>query len=63
MKPSLCVTAIQIGDYELRDCAIQIGGMDYGFTINGILGMDILLRAGALLDLKRQQVTFRSDAD
>lgn len=56
-------TAIQIGNYELLNCDVQIGGMDYGFEINGILGMDILMRAGALLDLKNQEIAFPSPSD
>lgn len=56
-------TAIQIDNCKLLDCDVQIGGMDYGLEINGILGMDILMRAGALLDLKSQEITFRNPSD
>lgn len=31
---------------------VEIGGMDYGFSISGILGMDFLARTGAVLNLR-----------
>src|SRR5690606_21250136 len=31
--------------------AIQVGAMDYGFNIDGILGMDFLKHTGAIVDL------------
>ncbi|GAB4398787.1 MAG: hypothetical protein OHK0052_21980 [Anaerolineales bacterium] len=37
---------------------IEVGGMDYGFDMNGILGMDFLLGIGAILDLSQLQITF-----
>lgn len=30
---------------------IEVGGMDYGFEIQGILGMDFLLQSGAIINL------------
>jgi hypothetical protein len=33
--------------------------MDYGFEINGILGMDFLTRAGAVLDLGDLTIDFK----
>jgi predicted aspartyl protease len=35
---------------------IEIGAMDYGFEINGILGMDFLLSTGAIIDLAKLQI-------
>jgi len=32
--------------------------MDYGFEINGILGMDFLMKAGAVIDLQDLQIDF-----
>jgi hypothetical protein len=40
------------------DFEIEVGGMDYGFEINGILGMDFLLRAGAILNLRELSLEF-----
>jgi len=34
--------------------------MDYGFEINGILGMDFLLANGAIINLNTRQLDFIS---
>jgi predicted aspartyl protease len=52
------VDFLQLGDKRLPNFAIEVGGMDYGFTINGILGMDFLLQAGAVIHLATRQITF-----
>jgi len=49
---------LQVGDRRLPDFAVEIGGMDYGFEINGILGMDFLMKAGAVIDLQDLQIDF-----
>ena len=36
--------------------SLEIGGMDYGFEINGLLGMDLLTRVGAIINLDRLQL-------
>ncbi len=45
------VERLQIEMYSVANFAIEVGGMDYGFEINGILGMDFLLQAKAIIDL------------
>ena len=37
---------------------VEIGGMDYGFEIQGILGMDFLRQTGAVISLKDMTVEF-----
>jgi predicted aspartyl protease len=37
---------------------VEIGGMDYGFPINGILGMDFLTRIGAIINLRDMELQF-----
>ena len=37
---------------------VEIGAMDYGFSINGILGMDFLRAAGAILNLRDLTMSF-----
>jgi predicted aspartyl protease len=49
---------IAIGDYQLGDFDVEVGGMDYGFVINGILGMDFLLAAQAQIDLNKLELRF-----
>lgn len=53
------IEAIQAGDFTFRDFEIEIGGMDYGFDIRGILGMDFLLASGAQIDLKQLTIEFK----
>jgi len=48
---SRVVDGVQVGDRQLRSFEIEVGGMDYGFGIVGILGMDFLRQAGAVMDL------------
>ncbi|HRV92078.1 MAG TPA: retropepsin-like aspartic protease, partial [Anaerolineae bacterium] len=40
------IERIQIAELSLSQFDVEIGGMDYGFDINGILGMDFLRQAG-----------------
>jgi predicted aspartyl protease len=50
---------LQIGSHRIDQFAVEIGAMDYGFAIHGILGMDFLLQAGAVLDLNEMKIEFR----
>lgn len=40
----------------MTDFTIEVGVMDYGFDINGILGMDFLIETGAIIDLARMEI-------
>lgn len=53
------VDYLAVGDRTLDGFEDEIGGMDYGFEINGILGMDFLTRAGAVLDLSNLTIGFK----
>jgi predicted aspartyl protease len=44
---------VALGNLEVEDFEIEIGLMDYGFEIDGILGMDFLIEVGAILNLER----------
>lgn len=52
------IDTLRIGSREVNHCLLEIGGMDYGFAINGILGMDILLQTRAIIDLAREELIF-----
>jgi predicted aspartyl protease len=52
------VDYLQLGQQRLNQFQLEVGGMDYGFEINGILGMDALLQAGAILDLRQLELEF-----
>jgi predicted aspartyl protease len=46
------IEQLRIGQCQVTEIQIEVGGMDYGFEIQGILGMDFLLRARAVINLR-----------
>jgi hypothetical protein len=52
------IDRLDVGGRGLDQFEVEIGGMDYGFDIGGILGMDFLHGAGAVLDLHALELTF-----
>lgn len=50
------IDGINLGGLEIRDFIIEIGVMDYGFEINGIIGMDFMKSIGAIIDLNKMIV-------
>ncbi|HEX3481733.1 MAG TPA: hypothetical protein VHT91_42265 [Kofleriaceae bacterium] len=47
------VDRLAVGDVGLDGFEVEVGEMDYGFAIGGILGMDFLRAAGAIIDLRQ----------
>jgi hypothetical protein len=45
------VDALEVGDLVASPFTIQLGELDYGIPMNGILGLDFLLQTGAVIDL------------
>lgn len=54
------VDYLEIGGFKVPDFEIEVGGMDYGFEIKGILGMDFLKASGAIIDLHVMQIRFKN---
>jgi hypothetical protein len=52
------VDRLRVGERALDQFLVEIGGMDYGFAINGILGMDFLTRSRAVIDFTRNEIEF-----
>ena len=52
------IDAIICDATKLCHCTIQLGEMDYGQDIQGIIGSDVLHQLGAVIDYKQQTVTF-----
>lgn len=52
------IDEIWLGRKQLTGFEIEVGGMDYGFAINGILGMDFLQSLGVMIDLKQLEIRF-----
>ncbi len=50
------IERIALGEIEVPEFPIQMGAMDYGFPIQGLLGTDFFIRAGVVLDLARLEV-------
>ena len=53
------VARLAIGDRDVVDFDAEVGEMDYGFEIGGILGMDFLRAARAIIDLGELTIDFR----
>jgi len=52
------VDFLKVGEQSITDFEVEIGGMDYGFEINGILGMNFLLCAGAIINFRTMNLEF-----
>ena len=50
--------SLQVGEHRLTNFEIEVGGMDYGFEMHGILGMDFLTRAGVIINLREMTIAF-----
>ncbi len=46
------IDQIKVGLLQLSDFFVEIGAMDYGYSFNGILGMDFLIASKAIIDIK-----------
>ena len=47
---------LQIEDLSSANFQVEIGAMDYGFDIDGIIGMDFLLEVKAVIDLAKLEI-------
>lgn len=52
------IDELKVGTFLAKRFEIEIGGMDYGLDIQGILGTDFLISAGAIIDLEELEITF-----
>jgi hypothetical protein len=50
------VEALTLDELNVADFEIEIGLMDYGFDIDGIIGMDFLTQTGSVIDLKKMEI-------
>lgn len=51
--------SIEFNGVHFKDYTVDVGVMDYGLDINGIVGMDLLLRIEGVINLK--ELFFESD--
>lgn len=52
------IDRLAVGDCGLDAFEIEMGELDYGFRSGGILGMDVLRAAHAILDLGALTIEF-----
>lgn len=50
------VAELKVGKLKVKGFEIEIGAMNYGFEMDGILGVDFLVTVGALIDLDRMEL-------
>ena len=50
------VDELSVGELHVHDFEIEVGAMDYGFEIEGIIGMSFLIQVGAVIDLVQLEV-------
>ena len=52
------VDKLGVGESKIDNFEVEIGGMDYGLAINGILGMDYLTQSKAIINLCDLEIQF-----
>ena len=52
------ITSLTVGEKSIDNFEIEVGGMDYGFAIYGILGMNFLVLTGAKTNLHTMELDF-----
>ena len=50
------VDLLTVGDLTIESFEVEVGAMNYGFEMDGIIGLDFLTHVGALIDLKRNEL-------
>ncbi|TCP19141.1 aspartyl protease [Scopulibacillus darangshiensis] len=56
---SKTVDSVRIGDMQTKDFAIEIGAMNYGFDLEGKIGLDLLQRLKVVINVNK--LTIESD--
>ena len=52
------VDSIKIADAEIRDFIVEVGAMNYGFDLEGIIGLDFLQKIKAMINLDKLTIEF-----
>ena len=50
------VDILRVGELEVHDLQVEIGAMDYGLDLDGIIGIDFLMETNAVIDLGQMQL-------
>ena len=51
------IDRLSVGQLRVNHFAVEVGAMDYGIAMTGILGMDFLLQAKARINLNKLTLT------
>ncbi|WP_251628493.1 retropepsin-like aspartic protease [Niallia sp. MER TA 168] len=52
------VDSIKIGEAEIRDFPLEVGAMNYGFDLDGIIGLDFLQQIKAIINIDKLIIEF-----
>lgn len=52
------VDSIKMGEVETRDFPLEIGAMNYGFSLDGIIGLDFLQQVKAIINIDKLTIEF-----
>ncbi|WCN37311.1 retropepsin-like aspartic protease [Aneurinibacillus uraniidurans] len=55
---SKTMDAIQIGDTKLQNFQVEIGAMDYGLELDGIIGFDFMCELGLVINTKNMKIYY-----
>ena len=50
------IDRLAVDELQVTEFDIEVGAMDYGLEIDGIIGMDFLTQVGAVIDLARLEI-------
>lgn len=50
------IEEIEIDGMKVNDFQVEVGAMDYGIEIDGIVGLDILMKLGVKIDLGKLKI-------
>ena|SRR5699024_236502 len=53
------IDSIKIADAEIRDFILEVGAMNYGFDLDGIIGLDFLQKIKAIINLDKLTIDFK----
>lgn len=52
------IDSIKVADAEIRDFILEVGAMNYGFDLDGIVGLDFLQKIKAIIHLDKLTIDF-----
>jgi len=52
------VDSIKIGEIEVGNFPLEVGAMNYGFDLNGIIGLDFLQQIKAIINIDKLTLEF-----